>query len=85
MADLEISVKETINPDPSLYTHYCSVCGEWHEIDTDKTCSLPPLGINVKDTIKTKESVGGQVSRVEQLIDSLIKFLEAVKVELQKR
>ena len=46
---------------------------------------MTDLEINVQDTIKTKESVGGQVSKLEQFIDTLINFLEAVKKELQNR
>lgn len=46
---------------------------------------MADLEINVKDEIRTKETVNGQVSRLEQLIDGLIEFLEAVKTELQKR
>ena len=46
---------------------------------------MADLEISVQDTIKTKESVGGQVSKIEQIIDALIKFLEAVKKELNER
>jgi hypothetical protein len=46
---------------------------------------MTDLEINVREEIHTKESVGGQISRLEIFLDALINFLQELKKELSKR